>query len=266
MFLTLILFVILLATVAMLLREGIWSNMITLITVILAALLATILFEPIADMIEGPPAERSEGSAPTYTYLLDFICIWGVFVVAYSVMRALTDLLSKTQVRFKTPFNLGIGAFLAAWIGWVLVCFTAATLHTAPLPPSLGLGFYDEGLQDNIFLGFLAPDRQWLGFVHKVTGGSLSTSNSPERYVAQRQMKRDEENVTFWSVDLTTLGGPYWFPFKSESEAVAAAERWLDKHDALDANRFDPAGAFVRKYYERRERYQETPEFRVNRE
>lgn len=166
---TILMLIILFASVAMLVREGLWSNTIRLFNVITAGLLATSLWEPVADWLEG--------MAPTFTYLLDFLALWLVFCVAYIVLRAAADKLSRVQVRFKQPVNMGGGAFVALWIGWVLVCFTSMTLHTAPLSRDFMNGALSPDPQASTFLGF-SPDRQWLAFVQQVSRGSLATSPS----------------------------------------------------------------------------------------
>ncbi len=163
--LTIILLIVLFASVAMLVREGLWSNTITLINVVTAALLATNLWEPVADWLES--------QAPTYTYLLDFLAIWLVFCASFILLRAITDQLSRVQVRFKKPVNLAGGGIMGLWVGWVLVCFTAMTLHMAPLGLNT-LGLSGDPAQSTFLI--FSPDRQWLAFAQKVSRGSLSTS------------------------------------------------------------------------------------------
>jgi hypothetical protein len=168
MYLTLILIVIFFASVAMLVREGLWSNALTLINVIFAGLLASSFWESAAAWLEGMDA--------SFTYLVDFIAVWGVFCLAFIVFRALTDYLSKVQVRFKKPVDMAGGTFMAIWVGWVLVCFTCFTLHMAPLGRQfMDGGFYEEP-GGSIFMG-LNPDRKWLGLVHMTSQGSLSTAH-----------------------------------------------------------------------------------------
>lgn len=167
--LTIILLVVFFACVAMLVREGIWSNTITLLNVIVAALLATNYFEPLANWLDK--------MEPSYTYLWDFVAIWAVFCGSMIVLRGVSDKLSKVRVRFKGPIDLAGGLILALWIAWVMVGFTTMTLHMAPLSENF-LGFYKTPASTT-FLG-MAPDRQWLGFAQSLSGGSLATSGSGE--------------------------------------------------------------------------------------
>jgi len=173
--LPLLMFLIVFACVATLYTEGMWSNAISLINVVTAALLATNFFEPVARWLEGMQA--------SYTYVWDFLALWGLFGLFMIVLRALTDQLSKVRVRFlKIADRIGSG-LLSVWIGWVMVCFTMMTLHTAPLARN----FLFEGFQpENKMIFSLAPDRQWLGFTQKMSMGAYSQSATPaerERYV-----------------------------------------------------------------------------------
>jgi hypothetical protein len=157
------------ACVAMLVREGLWSNALTLINVVTAGLIATSYWEPLATWLDGQFA--------TFTYLLDFIAIWTLFVLAFVILRAITDSVSKVRVKFKTPVEYAGGVIFSLWVGWVMVCFTTMTLHLAPLSADFMGGALSPEPRHNVLLGF-APDHQWLAFVHRVTGdgGALSTS------------------------------------------------------------------------------------------
>ena len=126
--------------------------MLMFFNVLLAASIATAWFAPLAQFLEGPLA--------SCTYLLDFLSIWLIFCVVLALAREATDRLSPNNVEFPQlveRIGVGIPAFLT---GWVLMAFTAATLHTAPVPRSL----VQPTPEARMFLG-LAPDRKWLGWV-----------------------------------------------------------------------------------------------------
>jgi uncharacterized membrane protein required for colicin V production len=164
--LTILMLVILLACVAMCYAEGMWSNAVRLINIVTAGLLAMNFFEPLARWLTD--------WQPSYTYLWDFLSLWGLFVVFMLVFRILTDQLSHVKVRFlKLADRIGSGV-LSLWIGWVMVCFTMTTLHTAPLAKV----FMWEGFQpeEKMFFG-LAPDHQWLAFTQKMSMGTFSCSS-----------------------------------------------------------------------------------------
>lgn len=173
--LTLLMILIMFACVAMLYTDGMWSNAVSLINVVTAALLATSFFEPLAQRLEQWDA--------SFTYVWDFLALWGLFALFLVILRTATDKISHVQVKFmKIVDQIGSGLF-AAWIGWVMICFTMMTLHTAPLARNfLFDGFKPES---RMVLGF-APDRQWLGFVQKESLGAFCRSATPaegEKYV-----------------------------------------------------------------------------------
>lgn len=165
--LTLVLFLIFVIVVAARWFQGLWSNAITLINLLLAMMLAFNYFEPVADLLEG--VDRS------YTYLWDFIALWGVFVLSFVVLRVITDLLSRRRVAFDFWVETVGRSILSLWIAWLLVSFICASLHTAPLGPH-PLGFQRTPTSGN-FLG-MAPDRYWLGFMQSRSRGALSRSES----------------------------------------------------------------------------------------
>jgi hypothetical protein len=171
MYLSLLLTVILFGCVAMLWNEGLWSNLISLVNVMIAGLVATSLWEPLATWLDG--------LIPRGTYLWDFAALWFVFGLTYVIMRAITDLLSRVRVRFKLPVDWVGGILGAVWVGWILVCFTSVTLHTAPLAKNFLRGDFYDTPDDKIFWNMFAPDRQWLGFAQQLSRGSLST-HAPE--------------------------------------------------------------------------------------
>ena len=176
--------VIIFACVATLYTDGMWSNAIRLINVVTAALLATNFFEPVARWLDD--------WQPSYTYLWDFLALWGLFAVFMAIFRVLTDQVSKVQVRFlKVADRIGSAVF-ALWIGWVMVCFTMMTLHTAPLARTFLFGGFQP--EQRMFLGF-APDRQWLGFVQKESLGALCRSATPEEWEQEKYRVRSARRL-----------------------------------------------------------------------
>ena len=78
--------------IAFLWNEGMWSNCLTLINVLLAALVAMNYFEPVADFLDE--------KQPSYTYLWDYLSMWFIFFIAFAIARTATGLLSRTRVKF----------------------------------------------------------------------------------------------------------------------------------------------------------------------
>lgn len=159
--LTTLLIVVMLVCIAMLWNEGLWGNAIALINIVVAALIATNYFEPLAAFLDS--------QMQSYTYLWDFLSIWLIFAVTFGILRTVTDRLSRTRVHFKKPVEHVGRVVLAIAAGYVMVTFTCMTLHTAPLPEQpFGGAFHSPAGEKELphyFLG-MAPDRQWLAFVH----------------------------------------------------------------------------------------------------
>ena len=153
--------------IAMLWNEGMWTNCINLINVVFAALLAMNYWEPVADF--------AESKMPSFTYLLDYLSMWLVFFVSFIVLRAATDGLSRTQVKFKLPIEQAGRIISVIAIGWIMVCFFLATLHTAPLARTAVFGGFQATPMSNSFFG-MAPDRMWLGYVQYRSKNALATS------------------------------------------------------------------------------------------
>ena len=150
-------------------REGLWSNAIRLLNVIVAGLLATNYFEPAADFLQD--------LLPSFAYFWDFLCLWLLFAAIMAVLRLLTDRASRFRVRFPTIVDRIGGWCMAAGIGWVMVCFSFMTLHTAPLPKNFLYGAFQP--EERMVLG-LAPDRMWLGFARYESWGPFCRWASPQ--------------------------------------------------------------------------------------
>ena len=170
----LLIFLVLFICVAMTYAEGMWSNAIRLINVVTAALLATNFFAPVAGLLEG--------WSPKTTYVADFVCLWLLFGVALAVLRTFTDQLSRVRVRFPEQVDKAGGAVFALWVGWVFVCFLMMTLHTAPLARNFLFGGFQA--EQHMIVG-LAPDRQWLGFMQRMSLGTFCRSATPEQWKKQ---------------------------------------------------------------------------------
>jgi hypothetical protein len=138
-------------------REGLWSSAVMLLNILAAATFATAWYETAVAFL----INRGMSS---YDYLLDFICIWGLFAIILLVLRETSDRVSRTKVRFRKPVEMFGCPVVAAATAWIVVCFTAATLHTAAVPRDL----VQASPEDRMFFG-LAPDRCWLQWVRGST-------------------------------------------------------------------------------------------------
>ncbi len=142
---------------------GLWSNLITLINLIIAGLIASSFFENMAGSIDA--------KAPTFAYITDFASVWIIFFVTFGFLRMLTDLISSMRLKFDPVTEMIGRSILSIWIALVFISFSFFTLHMAPLPP----GFYGDTPTAKM-LG-VGPDRFWLAFIQSRSRGALSDSS-----------------------------------------------------------------------------------------
>lgn len=148
---------------AMLGSDGMWSSGIMLVNTILAALLAMNFWEPASAAALG----FSSGGE----FFWDYFILMGLFLVFLMIFRSATDKLSRKKVVFLRLADIIGGYVLAAFTGWVLVCFLLTAAQTAPIARNFAFGGFVP--EENNFLG-LAPDRLWLGFTQRMSLGPLS--------------------------------------------------------------------------------------------
>ena len=95
-------------------------------------MLAFNYFEPLADLIDKQ--DRS------YTYLVDFLALWGLFVVSFGLLRLFSDVLSRKRVTFDFWTETVGRSVVAIWIAWLFVGFVCASLAYRPAGnPSAGV-------------------------------------------------------------------------------------------------------------------------------
>jgi len=190
MILNLVLLIVFIAVTLMLTREGLWTGLVTLLNVLLAASVATAWYEVLANFLEG--------HLPSYTYLLDSLSIWAIFSVVLLVLREVTDRTSPTKVKFLRQVEFFGAPAIAMIVGWLMVAFTAASLHTAAEPRDI----VQPTPEKNLFFG-LAPDRKWLQWVRNASrSGPFGSPDHPfdsdARFIlryADRRLKLEGEDA-----------------------------------------------------------------------
>ncbi|HJQ80801.1 MAG TPA: CvpA family protein [Lacipirellulaceae bacterium] len=173
--------IILFAAIAMMVREGLWSNTITLVNIIVSGLAAFGFYSPLVIYLD----EMSDGE---HTYWLDFAVIWVLFAVVMVVCRVLTAAASKTRMRFKNPIDPVGGPVAAVLAAWTLAAFALATLHMSPMPKdAFGGKLLHDDVESASFV--MAPDAAWLRFVEKMSQPVALGSGGTERFSAKDFVK-----------------------------------------------------------------------------
>jgi hypothetical protein len=174
--------IVLFAGWAMTVREGLWSNTLMLINVIVSGLVAFGFYSPLVAYLD------EEATNGQHTYWLDFAIIWAIYSVTMIVMRTLMLACSKTRLRFKHPIDAVGGPLMGFIAAWVLAAFTIATLHTSPMPKDAFSGklVYSDADTASIFT---SPDAAWLRFVERVNPASAFGSGSTDKFTAKGFVK-----------------------------------------------------------------------------
>jgi hypothetical protein len=191
------------ASLAMMVREGLWNNTITFINILVSGLVAFSFYQPLSIYLD----EMLEGE---FTYALDFVTIWGLFVITMLVGRLLTGLASDTRLRFKNPIDPVGGPLVALLASWTLAAFVMATLHTSPMPKdAFGGGLLRSNDDVASASALMSPDLGWLRFVERVTkadalghsggAGAFSASAFVQIYADHRE-KFDKANASMFRV------------------------------------------------------------------
>ncbi|HEY3393330.1 MAG TPA: CvpA family protein [Lacipirellulaceae bacterium] len=167
--------------IAMMVREGLWSNTITLVNIIISGLVAFGFYSPLVIYLD----EMSDGE---HTYWLDFAVIWVLFAAVMVVCRVFTAAASKTRMRFKNPIDPVGGPVAAVLAAWTLAAFSLATLHMSPMPKdAFGGKLLHDDVESASFV--MAPDAAWLRFVEKMSQPSALGSAGTERFSAKDFVK-----------------------------------------------------------------------------
>jgi hypothetical protein len=161
--------VIFFATFAMCIQQGLWNNTLTTINILLSGVIAFGCYQPAATFLA---AIGGEG----FTYLLDFLMLWALYVVAFIVLhRVFSGMLSKTRMRFKYPIDMIGGPVMAAVAAWLMAGIVGASLHAAPFEEKAFGGVFVESGRTVA----TNPDVMWLNIAANLLGeDSLGRSGS----------------------------------------------------------------------------------------
>jgi hypothetical protein len=176
-----ILIIVLFAGVAMMVREGLWSNTIMLVNIMISGLVSFGFYSPLVIYID----EKTDGE---HTYWLDFAVIWALYCAAFVITRTLSATISRTRMRFKNPIDPIGGPVMGLFAAWVLAAFTLATLHTSPM---LKDSFSGKLVHDDVMSASMltSPDAAWLRFVETMSQPAALGSGSTDGFSAKAFVK-----------------------------------------------------------------------------
>lgn len=182
--------IFLFAGLAMTVREGLWSNTLTLMNIFISGLMAFGLYSPLVAYLD------EEVTSGQHTYWLDFAILWAIFAVTMLVCRTLTAAFSKTRMRFKHPIDPVGGPIVGFLAAWVLAAFALSTLHTSPM----GKDAFGGNLASDSTVGsasfIMSPDAAWIRFVEAMSKpdayGSAGTDRFSTKFVKIYSERREK--------------------------------------------------------------------------
>jgi hypothetical protein len=170
------------AGIAMMVREGLWSNTITLVNIIISGLVAFGFYSPLVIYLDE---EMTDGQ---HTYWLDFAVVWALYCASILVCRTLTGAASRTRMRFKNPIDPVGGPIAGVLAAWVFAAFALSTLHMSPMPKeAYGGKLVHDDVDSASFV--MSPDAAWLRFVEKMSVPAALGSPSTGEFTAKDFVK-----------------------------------------------------------------------------
>jgi hypothetical protein len=171
--------IVVFAGLAMTVREGLWSNTITLTNIVISGLVAFGFYSPITTWLDVQLSGE-------WTYVLDYFVVWAIFVATMVLLRYITGAASRTRMRFRHPIDPVGGPAMGLIAAWVLASFVLATLHMVPMPKDAFGGKLVHSVADvnGGKSALMAPDLGWLRFVERMSNVTAYGAGGSNRFSA----------------------------------------------------------------------------------
>jgi uncharacterized membrane protein required for colicin V production len=123
LYLAILLLALVFAGIAMTVNEGLWSNTVSLFSILLASLLAwdwgRVLGAYVIEQVK--PSGENE-------WAFAFASVWGVFFFSVILIRILADRISRVRMRFVPQLDTALGILMGIMVAWCFAGFAAYTL------------------------------------------------------------------------------------------------------------------------------------------
>jgi uncharacterized membrane protein required for colicin V production len=122
-YLAVLLLALVFAGIAMTVNEGLWSNTISLFSILIASLLAwdwgRVLGSYVIEQMK--PSGENE-------WAFGFASVWAVFFFSVILVRILADRISRVRMRFVPQLDKALGILMGIMVAWCFAGFAAYTL------------------------------------------------------------------------------------------------------------------------------------------
>lgn len=127
LYVTIVLIFVFFAGMAMTINEGLWSNTVLLLCIILGGLFAIFGGIPLGLFIIDQADVANEN-----IWHCIFAGVWGVFIVSVTIMRVLFEKSSRTRVKFVPPLERAAGPLMGLFVAVMFTSFAAYTIERIP--------------------------------------------------------------------------------------------------------------------------------------
>jgi hypothetical protein len=128
LYLTVVLIFVFFAALAMTISEGLWSNAVLLLCIILSGLLAISCGTSLGMFL----FEKTD-AADEYAWHCVFAGVWCVFALSVTLMRVLFEKASKTKVKFVPPLEKLAGPLMGLLVAVMFTSFAAYAIERIPV-------------------------------------------------------------------------------------------------------------------------------------
>ncbi len=152
LYLAILICALLFAGVAMTVNEGLWSNAIALMSVMLGGLAGIFLGVPAGNFLS-----EQAGKGPDNAWYFVFAGVWGVFTVAVLLTRVVADRTSRTKMRFIPLVDKFGGPLVGILVAVMFASFAAYTLDRIPIKAGEWKYTDSPGFAQSVFTYVRAP-------------------------------------------------------------------------------------------------------------
>ncbi|MBM3994061.1 MAG: CvpA family protein [Planctomycetes bacterium] len=154
-------------------RNGLFTSIAILMSVVFAGLIAFNFFEPIADWLDP----MFQGS--TLAGCEDMLCLATLFCVSLAVLRVITNTFAEELIEQHGWLQLVGGSVVGVVIGYLVSGFLICGMQTLPLDERF-LDFQPRVTGEPVWRAILPGDRVWLAMMRHAGAGPLSGKEDPD--------------------------------------------------------------------------------------
>jgi drug/metabolite transporter (DMT)-like permease len=129
LYLCILIYAVAFAGVAMTVNEGLWSNALTLMAILICGPPAIALGYPLGLILQEKIDKPVE-----HTWYFVFGAVWLVFFFSIMIIRLLADrVASRVRMKFVPPLERAAGPLMGVFVAVIFASFLTFTIYTIPI-------------------------------------------------------------------------------------------------------------------------------------